>query len=112
VNYCSTDARNLRPLPGVEAAGICFSLPMTGDGATSVWMKAGPSRQKAKSRFCAAAACHQITSKRWVCRCRQGRAFTEEEVWQGHDVIVVNEAFARRFFPGEAPIGNASGGCV
>jgi putative ABC transport system permease protein len=36
---------------------------------------------------------------------RQGRAFTEEEVWQGRAVIIVNEAFARRFFPGEDPIG-------
>ena len=36
---------------------------------------------------------------------RHGRAFTEEEVWQGRPVIIVNEAFARRFFPGEDPIG-------
>jgi putative ABC transport system permease protein len=36
---------------------------------------------------------------------RQGRAFTEEEVWQGRAVIIVNEAFARRFFPGQDPIG-------
>lgn len=35
----------------------------------------------------------------------QGRAFTEEEVWQGRPVIIVNEAFSRRFFPGEDPIG-------
>jgi len=36
---------------------------------------------------------------------RRGRTFTEEEAWQGRPVILVNEAFARRFFPDEDPIG-------
>jgi putative ABC transport system permease protein len=36
---------------------------------------------------------------------RSGRPFTEDEVWQGRPVIIVNEAFARRFFPGENPVG-------
>jgi predicted permease len=37
---------------------------------------------------------------------RKGRTFTEQEVWQGAPtVIIVNEAFAQRFFPNEDPIG-------
>jgi len=70
VSYFQQTLANLKNLPGVEAAGICFSLPMTGDGATDrVWIEGRRRRPKAKSRFCAAAACQPITSKRWAFCC-------------------------------------------
>lgn len=36
---------------------------------------------------------------------RQGRWITEREVWEKHDVLLVNESFARQLFPGSDPIG-------
>ncbi|MBI4749246.1 MAG: ABC transporter permease [Acidobacteria bacterium] len=35
----------------------------------------------------------------------KGRPFSELETWENHNVIVVNQAFARRFWPGEDPLG-------
>ena len=43
VSYFQQTLDNLQQLPGVEAAGICFSLPMTGDGATDRCLDRRPS---------------------------------------------------------------------
>ena len=106
VSYFQQTLANLQQLPGVEAAGICFSLPMTGDGATdSVWIEGRPAPPKGEQPVLRGGSVSADYFKAMGIPVRQGRAFTEEEVWRGRAVIIVNEAFARRFFPGEDPIG-------
>ena len=106
VNYFQQMLANLRQLPGVEAAGICFSLPMTGEGATdSVWIEGQPDPAKGEEPVLRGGSVSSDYFKAMGIPLRKGRAFTEEEVWQGRPVIIVNESFARRFFPGEDPIG-------
>ena len=106
VNYFQQTLANLRQMPGVEAAGICFSLPMTGDGATDrVWIEGRPAPPKGEEPVLRGGSVSSDYFKAMGIPMRQGRAFSEEEVWQGRAVIIVNEAFARRFFPGEDPIG-------
>jgi putative ABC transport system permease protein len=106
VNYFQQTLANLQQLPGVQAAGICFSLPMTGDGATdAVWIEGQPAPPKGEEPVLRGGSVSADYFKAMGIPVRQGRAFTEEEVWQGRDVIIVNEAFARRFFPGENPVG-------
>ncbi|MCA1602646.1 MAG: ABC transporter permease [Acidobacteria bacterium] len=106
VNYFQQTLGNLQTLPGVEAAGICFSLPMIGEGATdSVWIEGRPDPPKGAEPVLRGGSISANYFKAMGIQVRQGRAFTEEEVWQGHPVIIVNESFARRFFPGEDPIG-------
>jgi putative ABC transport system permease protein len=106
VSYFQTTLANLQRLPGVEAAGICFSLPMTGDGATDrVWIEGRPAPPKGEEPVLRGGSVSANYFKAMGIPLRQGRAFTEEEVWQGRPVIIVNEAFSRRFFPGEDPIG-------
>ena len=106
VNYFQQTLTNLQQLPGVEAAGICFSLPMTGEGATDrVWIEGRPAPPKGEEPVLRGGSVSANYFKAMGIPLRQGRAFTEEEVWQGRPVIIVNEAFARRFFPGEDPIG-------
>ncbi|HYJ88117.1 MAG TPA: ABC transporter permease [Pyrinomonadaceae bacterium] len=106
VNYFRQTLDNLQQLPGVAAAGICFSLPMTGDGATDPVLIEGrlapPAGEEPVLRGGSVSSQY---FKAMGIPFRHGRAFTEEEVWQGRPVIIVNEAFARRFFPGEVPIG-------
>lgn len=47
VSYFQQTLFSLEQLPGVEATGICFSLPMTGDGATDrVWIEGRPAPPK------------------------------------------------------------------
>jgi putative ABC transport system permease protein len=106
VNYFQQTLANLRQLPGVEAAGICFSLPMTGASATDpVWIEGRPAPPKGEEPFLRGGSVSADYFRAMGIPFRRGRAFTEEEVWQGRDVIIVNEAFARRFFPNEDPIG-------
>jgi predicted permease len=106
VSYFQQTLANLQQLPGVEAAGICFSLPMTGDGATDrVWIEGRPDPPKGEEPFLRGGSVSANYFKAMGIQFRRGRAFSEEEVWQGRPVIIVNEAFSRRFFPGEDPIG-------
>jgi putative ABC transport system permease protein len=106
VNYFQQTLANLQRLPGVEAAGICFSLPMTGDGATDrVWIEGQPAPPTGEEPVLRGGSVSADYFKTMGIQFRHGRAFSEDEVWQGRPVIIVNEAFARRFFPGEDPIG-------
>jgi putative ABC transport system permease protein len=106
ISYFQQMLDSLRQLPGVETAGICFSLPMTGASATDpVWIEGRPAPPKGEEPFLRGGSVSAGYFKAMGIPFRRGRAFTEEEVWQGHHVIIVNEAFARRFFPNENPIG-------
>jgi len=106
VNYFQQTLDNLHHLPGVEAAGICFSLPMTGDGATDpVWIEGQADPPTGEEPVLRGGSVSANYFKAMGIPFRWGRAFTEDEVWQGRPVIIVNEAFARRFFPGENPVG-------
>ena len=106
VSYFQQTLSDLQQLPGVEAAGLCFSLPMTGEGATdAVWIEGRPAPRKGEEPVLRGGSVSANYFATMGISFRQGRAFTEAEVWQGRDVIIVNEAFARRFFPGEDPIG-------
>jgi putative ABC transport system permease protein len=106
VNYFQQTLANLQQLPGVEAAGICFSLPMTGEGATDrIWIEGRPAPPKGEEPVLRGGSVSADYFKAMGIQFRQGRAFTEDEVWQGRPVIIVNEAFSRRFFPGENPVG-------
>ncbi len=106
VSYFQQTLANLQQLPGVEAAGICFSLPMKGEGATDrVWIEGRPDPPKGEEPVLRGGSVSANYFKAMGIPFRRGRTFSEEEVWQGRPVIIVNEAFARRFFPGEDPIG-------
>ena len=106
VSYFQQTLANLHGLPGVEAAGICFSLPMLGDGATDpVWIEGRPDPPKGEEPVLRGGSVSANYFKAMGIPFRHGRPFSEDEVWQGRPVIIVNEAFARRFFPGEDPIG-------
>ena len=106
VSYFQQTLSGLEQLPGVEAAGICFSLPMTGVGATDrVWIEGQPAPPKGEEPVLRGGSVSANYFKAMGIPLRRGRAFTEEEVWQGRPVVIVNEAFSRRFFHGEDPIG-------
>jgi putative ABC transport system permease protein len=106
VSYFQQTLANLQHLPGVEAAGICFSLPMTGGGATDpVWIEGRLAPPKGEEPVLRGGSVSTDYFKAMGIPFRRGRAFSDEEVWQGRPVIIVNEAFSRRFFPGEDPIG-------
>jgi putative ABC transport system permease protein len=106
VNFFQQTLANLQHLPGVQAAGICFSLPMIGEGATDrVWIEGRPAPPIGEEPVLRGGSVSADYFKAMGIPLVHGRAFSEDEVWQGRPVIIVNEAFSRRFFPGENPVG-------
>jgi putative ABC transport system permease protein len=99
-------------LPGVTSAASTSTLPLTGTGSTLVWAIEGslpdnmPDWPNAQIRWVTPGLFETLQIS-----LREGRDFTAQDrnqgaQWQaGSRVVVVNDAFARRAFPGESAIG-------
>ncbi len=95
----------LRAMPGVEAAAAVHQLPMRGDYVLSFTIEGRPpappggddsANYRAISPAYFAAAGIPLL---------KGRPFAEQDAEKAPMVAVVDEAFAKRHFPGEDPIG-------
>ena len=95
----------LRSLPGVQAAAGSMFLPMTGIDANMTFQN--PEHPLPPGQLDAAA--NDIVSPQYFRTMQipvlQGREFTDADDVHSPPVIIVNEAFARRFFPGESALG-------
>jgi putative ABC transport system permease protein len=106
VNLFQQMLANIEQLPGVRSAAICFSLLMTGDGATDpVVIEGRPPVPKGEEPVLRGGSISANYFRTMGINILRGRAFTEQEVWKESHVIIVNEAFAQHFFPDEDPIG-------
>jgi putative ABC transport system permease protein len=106
VNFFRQTLDNVKQLPGVQSAAICFSLLMTGDGATDpVVIEGRPTVPKGEEPVLRGGSVSSEYFHTMGIPILKGRAFTEQEVWQQSDVVIVNQLFAQRFFPDEDPIG-------
>ncbi len=93
--------------PGVTAVAFSWgALPMLGDDEALFWMKGQP---KPASEFEMNMALGYIVSADYLkamgIQLRRGRFFTQHDDNHSPLVVVVDTEFARKFFPGEDPIG-------
>jgi predicted permease len=103
---CEGLLERLRALPSVEAAGTAASLPLTIDYSVGWFEIEGrppwPKEDEPVAQYQRADAGYfgslGIALKR-------GRLFDEHDREGAEPVMVVNESFARRHFPGEDPVG-------
>jgi putative ABC transport system permease protein len=97
--------RRVSALPGVRDGAISAALPLNPKRITPVLPEGQPEVPLAQRPFIDIEA----ISPRWFQTMRvalvAGRAFTDADNAQAPKVLVVNEAFARRFWPGKNPIG-------
>jgi putative ABC transport system permease protein len=95
----------LKALPGVESVAAIEPLPMSGDEFRVSFQIEG--RPVAKSE--APVTSVRIITPDYFTAMKipllQGRGFKDSDEPDSNQVIVVNEAFARKIFPGENPIG-------
>ena len=96
-------------LPGVTSVGLAENgVPLTGNGST-IWLRVlgrpwhgehndVPHRQISSGYFSTLGA-----------RLLRGRPFQEADDQSKPKVAIINQAFAKRFFPGEDPIGRQVG---
>jgi putative ABC transport system permease protein len=100
----------LQAVPGVEQATIMRSFPSTGPGSTSGFLVDGqPVPPKGKE---------PIATPNWVSpgyfstfgiRLEQGREFSAADTGGAPRVAIVSHSLARKFWPGETPIGKRIG---
>ena len=98
----------VREIPGVESAALTSILPVTGEEG---WWRNGFFRPE----FPPQTPADQVAAYlRWISPgyletagipLLRGRSFTEHDVAESPDVILIDETMARQFFPNEDPIG-------
>jgi putative ABC transport system permease protein len=96
----------LGTLPGVEAVGATNILPMSGNNTDTTFEIAGrPPFEKGKGPV----AVYRVATPGYLdaigMSLRRGRDFTSGDNEQAPGVVIVNETFARRFFPNQEVIG-------
>jgi putative ABC transport system permease protein len=106
IQFFKQSVDRIRVLPGVHAAGAINFLPFAGPHAGTLVEIEGrpklPPGQGLTTGICVTDAGYfsamQIPLKR-------GRLYDQSEVMEMRHVVVINETFARKYFPSEEPLG-------
>ncbi len=106
LDFFKQATNQLQTLPDVEAVGAINSLPFNGPHAgTNVEIEGQPKQppgERLSTGIC-------VTDLNYFNAMRiplkQGRLFSRQEAYEEHHVVVVNEAFARKYLPGGNPLG-------
>jgi putative ABC transport system permease protein len=99
----------VRRIPGVEAAAVSSAIPLSGnntEGGVTIEGRTFPPGQSpvAQKRIVSAGYFDALRIP-----VRRGRVFTAADDARAPGVMVISEAFAARWFPGEDPIGKRVG---
>ena len=95
----------LKNLPGVESVGMVNQLPLSGsnvNGNIDIEGRTFPRDSRPVVDKCIASADYFSTLRIPLVR---GRFFREQDTVDAPHVAIINQAFARRYFPNEDPIG-------
>lgn len=95
-------------LPGVQSAGLASQPPLSFNGNTE-WIRVvghpyNGEHNEVNGRD-ASAGYFQMLRARLI----RGRFFTDDEDQSKPNVVIINQAFAKKYFPGEDPIGQRIG---
>jgi putative ABC transport system permease protein len=93
-------------IPGVEAAAVIYPLPLGGDSNSGTFIIAGRPAVRPEDK---PTSNHRTISPDYFRSLHiplsRGRFFDERDTAQAAPVIIVNETFARRYFPGTEALG-------
>ena len=99
-------AERLQSLPGVRSAGAISFLPFaSGGAATSISIEGRPAPPPGQALVGDVRVVDGGYFRTMGIPLLQGRTFSERELTEASHVVMINEALARDFFPGEDPIG-------
>ncbi len=107
VNFFTQAVERMQTLPGVEAVGVINHTPFLGLGTQTTFQIEGrpkptPGQEMANTDLCVT---DQNFFRTMQIPLKRGRLFTEQEVREKGDVVIINEALARKYFPNEDPLG-------
>jgi putative ABC transport system permease protein len=103
--FYSALLERIRQQPGIEVAGTSNFLPLQAGWRGPVNIEGRPPSRAGEEMI---AQSHSISDgylETFRARLASGRRFTAHDGPTGDPVILINEAFARRYFPGEDPVG-------
>ena len=95
----------IESLPGVRSASSVIPLPLSGDAFSISFETEGRPVAKGDRPSADFFSVQGGYFKTLGVSMLKGRDFTERDSKQGPPVIIVNQAFARKFFPDEDPVG-------
>ena len=106
VEFFRQAAGRLSALPGVRSASAVSALPFADLGAATRFTVVGrPAPSAAEQPVTDVRVADENYFRTMNIPVVAGRTFTEREAVEDRKVAVVNEAMARRYFPGEDPVG-------
>src|SRR5436853_2128528 len=106
INFFEQVADKLRVLPGVETVGLSSGLPLGNNGwQTSFVIDGQPPPEPGKTPLTEAAVASPDYFHAMGITILKGRNFTEADTKDTPRVTLIDEEFARRYFPGEEAIG-------
>ena len=98
--------RRVRALPGVESAGAVSFLPFAELGAaTGFTIEGQPLPPPGQPNVADVRVCDLGYFESMHIPLKHGRWFTDRELQERGNVVIVNEALVRRYFPDRDPIG-------
>ena len=97
--------RRVESLPGVRSASSIIPLPLNGDAFVISFETEGRPVEKGNQPSADFFAIEEGYFKTLGVSMLKGREFSERDNKSAPPVIIVNQAFAQKFFPGEDPIG-------
>ena len=104
LNFYGPVLERIKALPGVIAAGAIDSLPLSGDQRGWTFRKEGQTLAPAERPVAGFQVATTDYFRAMGIPLRRGRAFTAADA-DGAPVMIINESFARRFYPNEDPLG-------
>jgi putative ABC transport system permease protein len=106
IAFFSSAVARLGQMPGVRSAGAISFLPFAGLGAATDFTIVGePPPAPGHENVVDVKVCDNGYFAAMKVPLLRGRLFTERELHEKSNVVVISEEMARRFFPGTDPIG-------
>jgi len=105
VNLMNDLLPRLRALPGATAAAADWSLPFSGTGVSTGVTFQGRTVAPGNTPVSIVDAITPDYFQTMGIPLLKGRIFNDADNWTSLPVVIINEAFAQRYFPNENPIG-------
>jgi len=105
LNFYGQVIERIRALPGVASVGAIDSLPLGGDQRGWTFRKEGQTLAPSERPVSGFQIATTDYFRAMGMQIRRGRAFTESDRDVSPQVAIVNESFARHFYPNEDPLG-------
>jgi putative ABC transport system permease protein len=106
INFYEQVADKLRTLPGVETVGLSSGLPLGNNGwQTSFVVDGAPPPEPGKTPITDATVASPDYFRAMGIVILKGRNFTEQDTKEVPHVALIDEEFARRYWPGEEAVG-------